>query len=108
MIDHQAKTSFPNTCLTFVGRKVMRTPGNASLKRGEIRRSSRNASLPTGRQAKILSSGWIIFLRVGVTFTIKAQSSHCKGTSLVQGQAEVAAIRFSPTFLPDLNESTEE
>jgi len=63
---------------------------------------------PAEMPPKILSSGWIIFLWAGVTFIRLTQSSHCKGASLVQGQAEVAAIRFSPTFLLDLNEFTGE
>ena len=63
--------------------------------------------LPAGRR-KSYQADVSYFLWARVRFTLLAQSSQCQGASLVQEQAEVAAIRFSPTFLPDLNKSTGE
>ena len=75
--------------------------GNPSLK-------PRKSDHPAGMPPKILSSGRIIPLRIGVAHPSDNRVLGVLGIHFVQGQAEVAAVRFSPTPLPDLRKSTGE
>ena len=64
---------------------------------------------PAGMPPKILSSGRIISLRVGVTLPSDSRVlGVLGGIHFVQRRTVVTAIRFSPTPLPDLSKSTGE
>jgi len=63
---------------------------------------------PTGMPPKILSSGRTIFVMARVTAAIDGTILNLfDGVPLIQGQAEVSAIRFSLVSLSDLSSPRE-